>query len=312
MVRRTFEQKWEELRRDGKLQDMIAEAKRVYEHASTRVSREEADEFTRWSTRSTSTTAPHHLTLATQAIYYAAGDSRFAQEVLRRSRAAMKVNAQTKAVDPNSGLNEEDSDGDDLEVTLAADAEGSGTVNDDADEIDYPTAPSASTHIPTDNILDENIPWADQPEKRCGLCLRDDTVDNDTKNKEYTGIRPLRKHLHSTFHSGLARFQRLITNAYNTKPSLGYHCPYCITVYKEAHPDYDEFAEEDLLGQATRGYVGLRGVVQHVQDSTEETTSSRHEELKELDGWNDEDFSEATAEDARPPDLRARTRRRLR
>ena len=163
-----------------------------------------------------------------------------------------------------------------------------------------------------DDVLNENLPWADRPDKRCVLCLSDDTVDNDMKDKEYIGIEALRKHMHGNFHSGLARLQRLVTNAFNMKPSLGYHCPYCITVYKEAYPDYDEFAEEGLLGQATRGYVKLEGVVQHVRNSTKENTSARHEELKELDGWNDEGFHETTTEAARTLDRRARTRNRLR
>ena len=118
--------------------------------------------------------------------------------------------------------------------------------------------------------------------------------------------------MHGNFHSGLARFERLVTNAFNIKPSLEYHCPYCITVYKEAHPDYDEFAEEDLLGQATRGYVKLEAVIRHARNSTVANTSARHEELKELDGWNDEGFHETTTEAARTANRRMRIRNKLR
>jgi len=58
--------------------------------------------------------------------------------------------------------------------------------------------------------------------------------------------------------------------------------------------------------------MNLWGAVLHARDSTVQNTSARHEELKELDGWNDEGFHETTTEAARTPDRRARTRNRLR
>ena len=100
----------------------------------------------------------------------------------------------------------------------------------------------------------------------------------------------LHMHMHGPFHSGVAHFRRLVTVHYNQMPSMGYHCPYCSIVNAREHPEWDELEEDDPLAQATTGYVELDDVVQHCRSSTKDNTSSRHEELKESDGWNEEGF----------------------
>ena len=175
-----------------------------------------------------------------KAIRGTAEASRFAQEVLGRARAALRMPVPVSTADPDPDPfynfdeafleddedepepDAEDFDVDDHEVTISGDAWVDDAVaNDDDDEVDYATAAAASMHIVMDNVLNEEIPWKDQPEKRCILCLSDDTVDDDTKSKEYIGIGPLRKHMHGNFHSGVAQYRRQVTNAFNEKPSLG-------------------------------------------------------------------------------------------
>jgi len=88
MPRRIFEQKWEELRREGKLKDMITESQQDFE-------------------RSQAVEPPEvEVTMVQQAVLAQAGrgtptSSRFAQEVLARSRAALSTSAPAIIDDPD-------------------------------------------------------------------------------------------------------------------------------------------------------------------------------------------------------------------
>jgi len=165
----------------------------------------------------------------------------------------------------------------------------------------------------------EIFQWEDQLDKRCVICLNDGTVGDDQKvstcpspsavhsnmtnqNIEYIDVVRLRMHMHGPFHSGVALFQRLVTIHYNQMPSMGYHCPYCSMVYTQEHPEWDELEEHDPLDQATKSYDKLDDVVQHCRTSTKDSTSSRHEELRESDGWKDKDFFKTTMQFARADD----------
>jgi len=167
MPRRTFEQKWEELRREGKLKDMIAESQQDFE-------------------RSQAIEPPEvEVTTVQQAVPARAGrgtptSSRFAQEVLARSRAALRMPVPVSTADsePDPFYNfdkafleddedepepdVEDFDGDNHEVTIPGDAWADDAVaNDDDDEVDYATVAAASMHTVMDNVLNETVPWKD-------------------------------------------------------------------------------------------------------------------------------------------------------
>jgi len=167
MPKHTFEQKWEDLRREGKLEDRIAQSQQDYERSQA-VEPPEVE------------SKPAQQAVLAQAGRGTPTSSRFAQEVLARSRAALSASATAISgdsdpdPDPFHNFDEplpgeeddkpqadmEDSDGDELKVALRADATVDDTGGDDVDEVDHRIAAASSKHMLMDDVLSENLSYA--------------------------------------------------------------------------------------------------------------------------------------------------------
>ncbi|KAK0270754.1 hypothetical protein LTR35_011259 [Friedmanniomyces endolithicus] len=113
-------------------------------------------------------------------------------------------------------------------------------------------------------LLDNTLSTWAQTDRRCPMCLEDDTVGEAQ-----------RTHLRSHFHHPVSKWKRKVVLEFRRDGYL--YCPYC---------------EGAGLGDAKR-YKKMRELIRHIMGSGPLTTDAEHDKLKAADGWYDEDFAQA-------------------
>ncbi|KAK0364412.1 hypothetical protein LTR91_003761 [Friedmanniomyces endolithicus] len=124
-------------------------------------------------------------------------------------------------------------------------------------------------------LLDNTLSTWAQTDRRCPMCLEDDTVSEAQRNSEYRFDSYLQTHLRSHFHHPESKWKRKAVLEFRRDRYLC--CPYC---------------EGAGLGDAKR-YKEMRELIRHIMGSGQLTTNAEHDKLKAADGWYDEDFAQA-------------------
>lgn len=146
-----------------------------------------------------------------------------------------------------------------------------------AKDISYAGLAKSAMEILLENTLTAHVEWTNA-DKTCPRCCDDDTVGLGQQQKEYTSAANLDTHLRGNFHTPVSEWKRYVKLHCVSKSNKELlECPYC----KEAR-----IANADT-------YKTIRGLVDHVKDSTPSSTSERHDELKANAGWYDEDFQKS-------------------
>lgn len=92
---------------------------------------------------------------------------------------------------------------------------------------------------------------------------------------EYGNADKLDAHVTGNFHHPMKRWRRRAIRDMATGRDGRFQCPYCL----QCEPD-----------EPVRSYPRVSDLMKHVFESSDLTTSKRHDELKAMDGWYDEDF----------------------
>lgn len=189
------------------------------------------------------------------------------------------------------------SDVEDAEADADDQMEAGGSVNVDEEsflpqnatdeEGGYFEAVRYTMNLLYDNSLNE---YSIKQRAFCPLCVDDDTVDQEAKQKLWAPNH-IKRHMDSMFHTDYGAFQRRAEMVKADNEAPGFVCEFCVLVHPEGwEPVY---------------YPGFSQLNRHINDSTAkglrrmqnkpegldfEERSANHETRKEEAGWNRDDF----------------------
>lgn len=176
--------------------------------------------------------------------------------------------------------------------TEIADSAG---VDIDGNDLPYVDMATAFMEMLLDNSLNTSTMWSDIRDKTCALCQVDETVPSERRAREYQSQSHLDNHVNGGYHTLQFKFQRGAEIRKAAHPEGKYSCPYC----DEAAEDRAAFFKERGLQAPKNEFSTHTKLSHHVFTSTETTDGKKHDELKDLGGWYDDDFYHKTSEQTR-------------
>lgn len=193
--------------------------------------------------------------------------------------------------------------------------EGSGT-----EEVPYSYIAKSFMSILLDNTMSSKVPWVDRSdeERRCRLCVMDDTIPDKMKTKVWDAKDHLENHMATNkAHSQYAVWKRrqTILHDEHQKKLEDRAQELRAEADDEVVPELQEELRSNANGQQqlakrwfcpycpehAANYFGLNYMVRHVTVSTPEKFGEEHDKLKEADGWytGDDFFGEKSTKSAK-------------
>ncbi|SMQ45618.1 unnamed protein product [Zymoseptoria tritici ST99CH_3D7] len=162
-----------------------------------------------------------------------------------------------------------------IDVDGEADVDSESKSNDTVTSVPYLEVARSAMELWLDNSLSQHTTWS-QGEKRCGMCIEDDTAPQEKKDQQYGSRDKLEAHQESKYHHPVETWKRRYHA--DRPPGWKFECLYC----KEADVDerFSTFKMNDLIT--------------HIMESTADTEGELHDQLKAADGWYTPEFENAT------------------
>ncbi|KAK0250886.1 hypothetical protein B0A54_07875 [Friedmanniomyces endolithicus] len=154
------------------------------------------------------------------------------------------------------------------------DMDAEDATSDPVKETSYRDLAKSMMELLLENTLSIATTWS-QMDRRCPLCLEDNTVSEERRAKEHKLKAHLDSHIAGNFHHPVSRWKRKAILEFGRDGYL--YCPYC----------------EGAGMEDAKRYKDIRHLIRHIMGSGQLTTDAEHDKLKAADGWYDDDFAQA-------------------